>query len=154
MHFWNTKLLAQDLGSAKVSPKEKQKYFFYLVGVLLLITAAFVTHILYTNSVAAILSLLLLGIGTFVAAKKNQSRDGKDFSLRALCLTPLLLLKVIVGAAIFFVAAKQFFPEVSQTSWFLIPSWLAFTLIYLKWLLAQITALSKPKVSWEAHQGI
>ncbi len=154
MYIWNTKSLAQDLMSGKVAPKEKIKSLLLLVILMALFAFSLSKGFLYINSAAAILSLVLLGSGYFFAAKKNALRDGKDFALRAITLTPPLFLKVFVGLGLFFLIARLVFPEFSLTSLFLIPTWIVFTGIYLKWFLAQIEEISRPKVSWEAHQGI
>lgn len=154
MYFWNTKSLAEKLAFGKIETKEKPKYVLYILALLGVTALAVIKSFLVINLISALLCLLLLASGYFVAAKKNQSRDGKDFGIRAISLTGPLFLKILVGLFLLFGIAKWFFPEFSHTNLFLIPTWSVFTGIYLKWFLAQIEEVSRPKVSWEAHQGI
>lgn len=154
MYFWNTKALSENLAAGKISPSEKPKYILFVTCMAAAYAATTLRGFFGFNIWCGLIVGVLLLAGYVTAIRKNQFRDGKDLSLRLLSLSGPLLLKVFAGMLVYWFVANKFFPVKARMVWLLAPSWILFTAIYLKWLIGQIETVSKPKVSWEAHQGI
>jgi len=154
MYLWNTKVLGENLVQNKISKGECVQQLFLLIALLLLPLVVLVKGIIPINLIAASLSLLIL-LGTlFFSYKTNQSRDGKAFGTRLICVSGPLLLKVSLMWGIVWFVIKLVMPSFIESSWFPILFWPSLLLLFSHWLQGHIFELSKLRVSWEVHQGI
>jgi len=154
MIIWTSKKLEAALLENKLTKMDKILFLVALVGLLFVGVGAVLTGVLPLNLWGGVLLLALSALGLYLSHHTNQTRDGKDFLSRFMVTTSFTLFRFSIVIALLIWGLTRWAPEILHSIWFVTLFWATVPILLFRRVQSLIFLASKPRVSWEAHQGI